>query len=244
MIDTGWSDQQFYTYLESLGITVSERQREQFSAYRELLLSWNQRMNLTAVRTADGVTQRHFADSINCVLATGDLDRCAVIDVGTGAGFPGLPLKILFPSMSLTLVESVQKKCLFLETAVNALGLDQVTIVAERAERVGQMDRYRERFDWAMARAVAELNILVEYLLPLCRLGGAVLAQKGVSAPEEVAGAKTAVSTLGGGDPELFPVTDTALSGEILGFLVKIRKIMKTPDQYPRREGMPKKRPL
>lgn len=224
------------------GIALSEAQVAQFARYQALLLDWNARMNLTAVREPAEIQERHFVDSLTCALVTGNLSGRSLIDVGTGAGFPGLPLKILYPQLQLTLVESVQKKTRFLHAVVDELGLQDVVILAERAEALGQDAAHRERYDWAVARAVAELRTLVEYLLPLCRLGGHALAQKGESAAAETAAARKAIHLLGGRDVQLTPVR---LPNHPLDqFLVVIEKERTTPARYPRRPGMAAKRPL
>lgn len=222
---------------ERLGLPLTAEQQAQFAAYEGLLLAWNERLNLTAVRTPEAIRSRHFLDSLGCGLVTGELNGRSLIDVGSGAGFPGLPLKLLYPQLRLTLVESVGKKATFLETVIAELGLTEVDVVAERAETLGQQPAFREQFDWAVARAVAPLRVLVEYLLPLCRVGGQVLAQKGERAAEEVAEAKTAVSLLGGGNLRLQPAP-------LEGHFVLIDKLTTTPANYPRRPGMPVKRPL
>jgi 16S rRNA (guanine527-N7)-methyltransferase len=166
----------------------------------------------------------------------------SVIDVGTGAGFPGLPLKILYPHISLTLVESVAKKARFLEAVVAELDLADVSVMVARAEALGQDAAFRGRFDWAVARAVAELRVLVEYLLPLCRVGGHLLAQKGERAADEVAAAQQAIATLGGGPPVLHPVQ--LPQRDEPSYLVVVEKLAETPAKYPRRVGVPGKRPL
>jgi 16S rRNA (guanine527-N7)-methyltransferase len=224
------------------GITLSPDQIGQFEAYQKLLLDWNQRMNLTAIREPRQIQQRHFLDALTCSLATGVLNGRSLIDVGTGAGFPGLPLKILYPDLRLTLVESVVKKTRFLEAVVAELGLNDVTIVSERAEKLGQEATYREQYDWAMARAVAELRVLVEYLLPFCRLGGFVLAQKGANAAAEVAAAGPAMALLGGTMRQMLPVN--LPEREETHYLVVVEKTAVTPDTYPRRIGVPAKKPL
>lgn len=224
------------------GISLAVEQIDQFATYQTLLLEWNEGMNLTAIVDPDAIQVRHFLDSLTCVLATGDLSGKRLIDVGTGAGFPGLPLKILFPDLQLTLVDSVAKKTRFLEQVVAALGIDGVTIVAERAETVGRDADHREQYDWAVARAVAHLRILAEYLLPLVRVGGQILAQKGESAEQESAEASQALRTLGGG-----PMTVSSIKLTDDGpqhYLAVCSKITPTPQQYPRRVGIPQKRPL
>jgi len=230
------------TGVKGLGITINREQIAQFSRYEELLLDWNQRMNLTAIREADLIQERHFLDSLTCVLATGNLNGLSLVDVGTGAGFPGLPLKIIFPDLKLTLLDSVRKKTGFLEVVLNELELSGVQIITERAEQVGRASAYHETYDWAVARAVSRLTILAEYLLPLVRVGGHALAQKGSGAKTEVQEAEEAISILGGGPPELIPVQ---LPGrDEPSFLVVIEKIKATPDRFPRRVGVPAKRPL
>jgi 16S rRNA (guanine527-N7)-methyltransferase len=231
-----------------LGYPLSQDQIFQFDQYLSLLLEWNQHINLTAITDPVEIQTRLFLDSLSCVVATGDLSNQSVVDVGSGAGFPGLPLKILFPRMQLTLLESVAKKARFLEEACQLLALPNVNIVVARAEWIGQDTDFRESFDWAVARAVAPLNVLVEYLFPLCKVCGHILAQKGQNARAEVESALSAINLLGGGPVKL-------LSGQISGeqndggeqvnnVLVVIPKIKRTPDKYPRRIGVPAKRPL
>ena len=224
------------------GITLTPDQLRQFEQYQTLLLDWNQRMNLTAIREPRQIQQRHFLDALSCSLVTGTLNGRTLIDVGTGAGFPGFPLKILFPDLRLTLVESVVKKTRFLAAVVAELGLHDVTIVPERVELLGQDVAYRAQFDWVVARAVAELRILVEYLLPLCRVGGYVLAQKGTSAAKEVIAAERAIALLGGTVHQLFPVN--LPQREETHYLIMVEKTAVTPKDYPRRIGVPAKKPL
>lgn len=165
-----------------------------------------------------------------------------VIDVGTGAGFPGLPLKIIVPEMRLTLVESVGKKADFCRHIVNSLGLSGVEIIQDRAEALGHLPRHRQQYDWALARAVAVMPALVEYLLPLVRVGGAALAMKGENAPAEAHSAEHALHLLGGRLRKLTPVTLPGVVEE--RYLVVVDKVAATPDAYPRRIGIPAKHPL
>ena len=226
----------------AFGLTLDAQQLAQFRRYSELLQEWNTRINLTAINTPAGIEIRHFLDSLTVATATGDLSSRRLIDVGTGAGFPGLALKILFPAMELTLVESVAKKTRFLEAVTTELGLSGVTILAERAETVGQQPEHREQYDWAVARAVAAFPVLAEYLLPLCCVGGSALAQKGESAPREVSEAREAIGLLGGGEPVLRIVE---LPGrEARHYLVLVPKVAPTPAAYPRGPGRPAKKPL
>jgi len=227
---------------KGLGLALTSAQLDQFARYETLLVDWNQRLNLTAVREPSQIRLRHFFDSLTVATVTGDLNDQTVVDVGSGAGFPGLPLKILFPELKLTLVESIAKKARFLRAVVNSLQLHDVTILAERAELVGQSEGRRATQDWAVARGVAELRIVVEYLLPLCRLQGCIVAQKGESAAAEVERASPALGILGGRVEAITPVSLPGLDER--HYLVVIRKIAATPEKYPRRPGMPAKRPL
>ena len=228
-----------------LGLTVTTTQQHQFEQYLALLLAWNERMNLTAIREPEEIVTRHFLDGLSCALVTADLNQSRLIDVGTGAGFPGLPLKILYPELQLTLVDSVAKKTDFLRAVVAELGLTGVTVVAERAEIIGRLPQHRAQYDWAVARAVAELRVLLEYLLPLCRPGGHLLAQKGASAEQEVAEAGPALQTLGGQVVQVRPVQlPPPAEPTTPHYIVVVAKQAATPDRYPRRVGIPTKRPL
>ncbi len=224
------------------GVKLSPSQIDQFDHYLNLLFSWNQRINLTAIVEPAEIQRRHFLDSLSCVLATGDLNGMDVIDVGSGAGFPGLPLKIAFPHMRLTLGESVAKKCRFLSAVVEGLKLEGVEIVNERAERLGQDPAYRERFDRGLGRAVARLPALVEYLLPLLKVGGMMAAQKGGQAAIELEEARNAIHILGGDEPKLLPVSPQLWDAD--RYLIVVTKSGATPTKYPRRAGMPAKKPL
>ena len=226
-----------------LGLPLSASQLDQFERYQALLLAWNQRMNLISTADPETIQRRHFLDSLSCATATGDLDGRRLVDVGSGAGFPGVPLKIIYPQMRLTLVESVSKKARFLEAVSDALALDGVSVIVVRAEVLGRQPDHRAGYDWALARALAPMTVLAELLLPLCRIGGHILAQKGVNAPAEVEAATQAIQILGGGPARLQPVRlpDQEDEGSIL---VIVEKIAETPDRYPRRTGVPAKRPL
>ncbi len=233
---------EFTARAAALGAPLSAGQVAQFAAYEALLLEWNERIALTAIREPHQLRVRHFLDALSCAAATGPLDGQALIDIGSGAGFPGLPLKILYPGLRLTLVDSVAKKARFLELVAAELGLGDVRIIAERAEVLGQDPAHRERYDWATARAVAELRVLAELLLPLVRAGGRALAQKGASAAEELAAAGRAIAALGGGAARIVPVR--LPESEATHHLVIIDKAAATGSRYPRRAGIPAKRPL
>jgi 16S rRNA (guanine527-N7)-methyltransferase len=224
------------------GIALTGRQTAALMAFEGELLAWNEKFNLTAIRDREGIRSKHFLDSFSCVLAWKENPPRRLIDIGTGAGFPGIPLKILYPSMRLTLVESVGKKANFCRHMVETLKLDGVEVLTARAEDVGQMHAYREAYDWAVARAVANLSVLAEYLLPLVQVGGAILAQKGQSGPQETHTAEKAFRLLGGRTRQLLPVTLPGVADE--RFLVVVDKVAATPPQYPRKPGMPAKNPL
>jgi 16S rRNA (guanine527-N7)-methyltransferase len=224
------------------GIQLNANQAAALTVYEQELLEWNGKFNLTAIRDTEGIRTKHFLDSMSCALAWRDQPPRSLVDVGTGAGFPGLVLKILYPGMALTLVESVGKKASFCQHMVEKLALEEVTVLTARAEEAGQMPRHREKYDWAVARAVANLPVLAELLLPLVRVGGAMLAQKGEGAPAETQSAEKALKLLGGSLRQLIPV---ALPGVVEErTLVVVDKVAATPPAYPRRAGVPAKKPL
>jgi len=210
--------------------------------YEKELLEWNQKFNLTAIRDVESIRTKHFLDSFSCVLAWMSNPPLRLIDVGTGAGFPGIPLKILYPTMHLTLVESVGKKTKFCRHIVNMLGLTDVEVVHARSENIGQDSKYRQSYDWAVARAVANLNVLSEYLLPMVKIGGKVLAQKGESGPAEAQSAEKAMKLLGGKLRGLIPVNLPGVAED--RYLVVVDKAAATPPKYPRKPGIPTKQPL
>ncbi len=226
---------------ESIGFSLSKEQQEALFIYEKLLQEWNQKFNLTAITDPDAIRLKHFYDSLTCLKVIKD-ENASIIDIGCGAGFPGIPLKIALPKIKLVLVDSVRKKTDFCAEVVDKLGLDNVTILHARAEDIGKDAAYREKFDWAVARAVAALPVLAEYLLPLVHQGGHLLAQKGANITEELSQAKSALAILGG---EISHVMEFELpiSGEKRSF-VKIKKIRSTPEKYPRKAGLPAKKPL
>ncbi len=224
------------------GLHLNQHQVEALTTYENKLLEWNEKFNLSAIRTREGIRTKHFLDSFSCVLAWKENPPQRLIDVGSGAGFPGIPLKIIYPSMQVTLVESVGKKANFCRHVVEVLGLEAVEVITGRAEEVGHMPAHREAYDWAVARAVADLPVLAEYLLPLTRLGGSMLAQKGQHGPVEAHKAEAALRLLGGRMRQLIPVTLPGVAEE--RYLVVVDKVAATPPQYPRKPGMPAKMPL
>ncbi|MGD8996756.1 MAG: 16S rRNA (guanine(527)-N(7))-methyltransferase RsmG [Anaerolineae bacterium] len=228
-----------------LGLTLTQRQLVAFETCFDALVAWNEHFNLTAITDWKGVLVRHFLDSLSCLKAIPPAalaDGARVIDVGTGAGYPGIPLKIVCPAIQLTLLEATHKKVTFLEHMIAKLGLKDVWAIHARAEQVGQDPAHREQYDWAVARAVAKMPTLVEYLLPLAKVGGAMLAQKGEDAPADVHEAGNAIATLGGEVRQLVSVELRGLAET--RYLVVVDKIAPTPEKYPRRPGVPNKRPL
>jgi 16S rRNA (guanine527-N7)-methyltransferase len=224
------------------GIQLSAKQVNLLGTYERELLEWNAKFNLTAIRDVEGIRAKHFLDSLSCCLAWKNQPPRRMVDVGTGAGFPGLVLKILYPGLKLTLVESVGKKAAFCGHIVETLGLEGVEVLNARAEDIGQMPVHREKYDWAVARAVANLPILAEFLLPLVQIGGGMLAQKGESGPAEAQAAEKAFKLLGGRIRQLIPVALPGVADE--RYLVVVNKAAATPPAYPRKPGIPAKKPL
>jgi 16S rRNA (guanine527-N7)-methyltransferase len=231
----------------ALGLHLTAQQLWAFQRYYDLLVTWNEKFNLTAITDYEQVQIRHFLDSLSCLLAREARQALAqpdvrVIDVGSGAGFPGVPLKLVCPGMRLTLLEATGKKVGFLEHLIADLGLCRVTAVKARAEELGHDPGHRERYDLILARAVAELPVLIEYTVPLARVGGWIIAQKGEAGAAEAWSASRSLALLGG---ELLRVVAVELPGLPEDrSLVVIKKTSPTPQTYPRRPGIPTKRPL
>jgi 16S rRNA (guanine527-N7)-methyltransferase len=242
-----------------LGLSLTPDQVAMFRRYRDELIAWRSRVNLTAITDDEGIQTKHFLDSLSCLLAVAasrsnsatapvPSEACLfkpdarLIDVGSGAGFPGLPLKIVCPTIKLTLLEATGKKVEFLNRIISLLDLRGVTVIKGRAEELGHAPDHREQYDWAMARAVAEMPTLVEYLLPFVRIGGKALAQKGEDAPLEVASAEAAIVHMGGRLNRLIPVELTGIAET--RYLVLLDKVAAAPDKHPRRPGMPAKHPI
>ena len=237
-----------------VGLTLSPAQLDQFEAYYRELVSWNERVNLTAIVDPVEVAVKHFLDSLSCLLAFppgsclglpagGSPERSwSLIDVGSGAGFPGLPLKMVCPNLSVTCVDSVRKKTAFVQHLVQWLGLQQVEVVTARAEDLAHAPEHRERYDLVVSRAVADLRVLSEYCLPFATLGGLVIAPKGTGIEAEISIAHHAIGILGGHLREAMPIDLPGLEGQRQ--LVLLDKMRPTPSAYPRRAGIPERRPL
>jgi len=225
-----------------LRIELTPKQESAFERYSEALISWNERFNLTAITDPINIETKHFLDSMTCLQVMGAPNLARVVDAGTGAGFPGLPLKILYPQMKLTLVESMGKKVEFCRHVIEALDLTGVELIHDRVENVGHKEEHRQLYDWALARAVATMPVLVEYLLPLLRVGGVAVIQKGETGPAEAHAAEEALRILGGKLEQIIPVELPRVVEP--RYLIVVQKIAATPLKYPRRVGIPTKRPL
>lgn len=227
---------------EAYGLYLSEVQLQQFTRYYELIIAWNEKMNLTAITEAHEVAIKHMVDSLTAYDKTLFHKGVSVIDVGTGAGFPGLPLKIFCPEICLTLMDSLNKRVKFLQTVVDELGLTGVECVHARAEEGARNKKYREQFDIAVSRAVARLPILCEYCLPFVKKGGHFLALKGRAYAEEAEEAKKAIKVMGGSHTEVREVHLPDLEDKRA--IIIVTKTMPTPKAYPRKAGTPAKNPL
>ena len=236
-MENKYSTTQFENDLKKMGVTLSECQIEQFLQYYEMLAEWNEVMNLTAITEYDDVMKKHFVDSVSLIKAYDVSKESTVIDVGTGAGFPGLALKIAFPELKITLLDSLNKRIQFLNEVIEQLGLSGVETVHGRAE-----DKLRESFDLCVSRAVANLSTLSEYCLPFVKVGGQFISYKSEKVTEEAAAAGNAIKLLGGsinGQIE-FKLPDS----DIYRNLFIIDKVKETPKKFPRKAGLPGKEPL
>jgi 16S rRNA (guanine527-N7)-methyltransferase len=227
---------------KKLGLELTPSQLEQFDSYYRELVDWNRQINLTAITDYEEVQIKHFLDSLTLTLAWQQAKGNTVIDVGTGAGIPGIPLKIVFSDIKLVLLEATAKKVSFLHHIKQKLGLDDIEIVVGRAEEVAHVAQYRERFNLVLSRAVAQLPTLVELALPFCVVGGSFIAQKKGDIGQEVSQANKAIELLGGRLREVKRIELAEFTDE--RWLVVIDKVSPTPEVYPRRPGIPGGRPL
>lgn len=228
------------TAANDVNLELSEKQYEQFIKYMRLVQEWNEKINLTAIIEPNEIILKHFIDSITILK---DIkDGSIVVDVGTGAGFPGIPLSIMNPTLKITLVDSLNKRLIFLQEVINELDLKNVELVHARAEEFGRNKKYREKFDVATSRAVANLATLSEYLLPLVKINGKAISMKAGNASQEIEDAKKAIKTLGGNinNIEEFKLPQSDIGRTI----IIIDKISGTPGKYPRKPGTPAKEPI
>ena len=228
------------TELEKLSVTLSEQQLEQFEIYYDMLIEKNKVMNLTAITEFEEVLEKHFLDSVSLIRAVDLQQPLKVMDLGTGAGFPGIPLKIVFPNLKITLADSLNKRVLFLQEVIQALGLTDIEAVHGRAEDLAREKSQRQQYDLCVSRAVANLSTLSEYCLPFVKIGGKFVSYKSGDCEEEVTNSKSAVFLLGG------KITDTVRFdlGEAKRTFVILDKVKGTPKEYPRKAGTPSKKPL
>ena len=234
--------EEFYTHLANLGFPLTDRQKEQYERYFELLVEWNEKINLTAITEKDEVYLKHFYDSIAPILQ-GLIENQPIrlLDIGAGAGFPSLPMKILFPELDVTIIDSLNKRINFLHLLAEELGLSGVHFYHGRAEDFAQDKAFRAQFDIVTARAVARMQVLSELTIPYLKVGGQLLALKASNAPEELEEAKNALNLL-------FSKVEDNLQYELPNgdprYITLVEKKKETPNKYPRKAGMPNKRPL
>ena len=237
--------QKFHKDLTELCIILSNAQTEQFIQYYEMLVKKNKVMNLTAITDFDEVLKKHFVDSLSLVKAFdlfSERGEISLIDIGTGAGFPGIPLKIAFPRLKVTLIDSLNKRVDFLNEVITALKLDEINAIHGRAEDYAKSDQLREKYDLCVSRAVANLSILSEYCIPYVKVGGEFISYKSEKVKEELEKATSAIDILGGKIEE--QITFTLPNSDIYRNLVVIRKVSETPKKYPRKAGIASRKSL
>ena len=227
-------------YMNKINIEISDKQIEKFFDYMNLLLEWNEKINLTAITEPEDIILKHFVDCATILKYIKDEDK--IIDIGTGAGFPGIPLKILNEKLDITLMDSLNKRINFLNEIINKLDLKNIVAIHARAEELARNKEYREKFDIAISRAVANLSTLSEYMLPFVRKDGMVISMKGSNIEEEVKNAKKAIKILGG-EIEKIDNFNLANTNNIRN-IITIKKVVKTPKEFPRKAGKPSKEPI
>lgn len=227
-------------YMNKINIEISDKQIEKFFDYMNLLLEWNEKINLTAITEPEDIILKHFVDCATILKYIKDEDK--IIDIGTGAGFPGIPLKILNEKLDITLMDSLNKRIIFLNEIINELDLKNIVAIHARAEELARNKEYREKFDIATSRAVANLSTLSEYMLPFVKKDGMVISMKGSNIEEEVKNAKKAIKILGG-EIEKIDNFNLANTNNIRN-IITIKKVVKTPKEFPRKAGKPSKEPI
>lgn len=228
------------TQTQKLGIDITNQQAEKFYLYTNTLLEWNEKINLTAITEKNEIIQKHFIDSLTINKYIDE--NASIIDVGTGAGFPGIPLKIIRDDVDVTLLDALNKRINFLNEVIEQNELTNIETIHARAEEAGKNKKLREGFDITTSRAVAPLNILVEYLLPLTKIGGKCICMKGSNAKEEIENSKNAINILGG---KLENIEELELpNSDIKRTIIVIKKEKNTPSKYPRKAGTPSKMPI
>ncbi len=227
---------------KEIGIDLTDLQVDQFDKFYQMMVEWNKVMNLTGITEYGEVVEKHFIDSLSIVKIIDINEVSAIIDVGTGAGFPGIPLKIAFPHLKITLLDSLNKRIKFLNEVINETGLDNISTIHGRAEDFAKQDEYREQFDLCVSRAVANLATLSEYCLPYVKVGGKFVSYKSGEIDEEVENSKTAVRVLGG---KISKIEKFQLQGTDIGrSFVEIKKVKNTGKKFPRKAGLPAKEPI
>lgn len=237
-----YNQNKFVDNCKNMGISLSEQQQEQFQKYYEILIEWNSFMNLTGITEFDEVMKKHFEDSLELVRVLSIKDIHTLLDVGTGAGFPGIPLKIAFPHLRVVLLDSLGKRVKFLNHVIEQLGLQDIKAIHGRAEDFARDSMYREQFDVTVSRAVANLSSLSEYCIPYTKINGFFISYKSGKIEEELEQAEKAVYVLGGKvqNVDKFVLSDTDMERS----LVVIRKVKETPKKYPRKAGLPSREPI